>query len=227
MRYALVQDIRAEATPAARGVCSNCGSPMIARCGRVKVWHWAHKGRHPCDPWWEAETDWHRSWKDRFPKDWQEVVHTDEITGEKHIADVKNSFGLVIEFQHSPLHPSELLARETFYRDMIWIVDGCRGELDAAFFRMGLGKAIQENPLAFPLQWWGRSRLLHNWSEAKSNVYLDFGGDDLWRLVFFNTTKKVGAVGPIHKSALIEDCMTGTNIRVSYRSQNDNASQLE
>lgn len=53
------------------------------------MWHWAHKGRLPCDPWWEPETEWHRMWKDYFPSQNQEVVHFDAATGEKHVADVK------------------------------------------------------------------------------------------------------------------------------------------
>jgi hypothetical protein len=191
---------------------------MVAKCGRIKVWHWAHKGRPPCDPWWEAETEWHRGWKNKFPADWQEIVHVDEATGEKHIADVKNPWGLVVEFQHSPLQAAELAARESFYGNLIWIVDGCRGELDASFFKMGLGKAIQENPLAFAVQWWGRSRLLHNWSEANAKVYFDFGEEMLWRLILFDKAKNIGVVGPLPKQALIQDCQTGLTQRVSFRS---------
>ncbi|WP_425595275.1 competence protein CoiA family protein [Pseudophaeobacter arcticus] len=42
-----------------RGECPYCGSEMIARCGQVKVHHWAHKSTENCDPWWENETNWH------------------------------------------------------------------------------------------------------------------------------------------------------------------------
>ena len=69
---------------------------MVARCGEVRVRHWAHKGRRLCDPWWENETEWHRAWKDQFPADWQEVVCYAE-DGERHIADVKTHAGWVIE----------------------------------------------------------------------------------------------------------------------------------
>jgi ssDNA-binding Zn-finger/Zn-ribbon topoisomerase 1 len=66
MRRALVDGAKAEAQPKLRGECTGCGGEMVAKCGRVKVWHWAHKGAPPCDPWWENETEWHREWKDRF-----------------------------------------------------------------------------------------------------------------------------------------------------------------
>lgn len=75
MRFALVNGEKAEPQPGFRGICPNCQSEMVAKCGRVKVWHWAHKGQPSCDPWWELETQWHRSWKDHFPIDWQEVTH--------------------------------------------------------------------------------------------------------------------------------------------------------
>jgi competence protein CoiA len=101
MRYAIVDETRVEARPKLRGTCPNCRAEMVAKCGHVKVWHWAHKGRPPCDPWWESETDWHRAWKDAFPTEWQEVCHIDPVTGEKHIADIKSPFGLDLQL---PVH---------------------------------------------------------------------------------------------------------------------------
>lgn len=87
------------------------------------MWHWAHQSRKHCDPWWENETAWHRAWKGCFPEAWREVVHFDEQTGEKHVADVKTARGMVIEFQHSSMSPEELASREAFYGHMAWIVD--------------------------------------------------------------------------------------------------------
>ncbi len=101
MRFALVEGSKREPQPKQRGECPHCDEDMIAKCGRVKVWHWAHKGKRHCDQWWENETEWHRSWKDEFPTDWQEIGQQDEETGEKYLADVKTTHGLVIEFQHS------------------------------------------------------------------------------------------------------------------------------
>lgn len=218
MRYAYVGGVKVEAQPTLIGTCRNCGGELIAKCGRVKVWHWAHKGNPQCDPWWESETEWHRGWKDKFPKEWQEVIHFDPVTGEKHIADVKNPFGLVVEFQHSPISPAEMQAREEFYGEMVWIVDGLRGDLDKSHFDTGLNHSpIQKNPLAYSVHWWGRSRLLHNWGEAKAKVFLDFGDEHLWRLVTFNPDTKRGAVGPLARTALLEDCLTGTTFRVSAK----------
>jgi len=73
MKYALNDGNKVEASKGAKGFCPSCGSELIAKCGEVNVNHWAHKGNRNYDSWWENETDWHRSWKDKFPMDWQEA----------------------------------------------------------------------------------------------------------------------------------------------------------
>ena len=218
MRFALVNGERSEPKPQLRGVCTNCGSEMVAKCGRYKVWHWAHKARTMCDPWWESETEWHRAWKDEFPTEWQEVRHEDPPTGEAHIADVKNPYGLVIEIQHSPIDPVELQVRECFYGEMIWIVDAREV---AGHFWVGLSGPIQYDPLAYGFVWWGRSRFPHGWSEATKKVYLDLGDTNAWRLVTFDRDKKVGVLGPLPKKTLIEDCRNGTEIRIAVGEEGD------
>ncbi len=98
MRFALSNDERIEAIKGAKGVCPCCGNVLVAKCGEVYIHHWAHKKK--CDDyWWENETEWHRNWKNKFPKEGQEVTQYAESV-EKHIADLKTSSGWVIEFQH-------------------------------------------------------------------------------------------------------------------------------
>lgn len=201
MRFAIVNGKKVEATPKAKGVCSNCNSELIARCGRVKVWHWAHKGSPPCDPWSEAETKWHRNWQSCFPREWQEVSHVDPITGEKHIADVKTPFGLVIEFQHSPIKPEERASREEFYKKMIWVVDGNRAQTDRYYFEAGLRQLEKDRP-EFQVRWEGSSRLLQNWSESRAKVFIDFGQEWFWKLVQFDQSTKIGTVEAVLKIRL-------------------------
>lgn len=124
MKYAMVEGVRSEALPRAKGLCCACGNPTVAKCGEKILWHWAHVSRKMCDKWWENETAWHRRWKSYFPDEFQEIVHFDEATGEKHIADVKTANGMVIEFQNSPMSPQEMRSREEFYGKMIWILNG-------------------------------------------------------------------------------------------------------
>lgn len=183
MKYALVNDERQEAQTGLSGKCTCCGHPTVAKCGEVKIWHWAHRGKRMCDAWWENETKWHRAWKEQFPKEWQEVVHLAE-DGEKHIADVKIKQGYVIEFQHSLIKPEERKAREDFYRKMVWVIDGTRRLKDKDKF-MG---AKYSEPMGSKIGVEGvrnhfcESALLRDWSDSRVPVFFDFGEEVLWCL---------------------------------------------
>ena len=218
MKFALINDQKTDPTPKATGNCQFCGSQMVAKCGNIKIWHWAHKAKSSCDPWWENETEWHRQWKNKFPASWQEVIHVDPSTSEKHIADVKTPHGLVIEFQNSPMNLAEMESREAFYDDMIWIVNGdTNNTLNKGYFMMGLCREpIQKNPLAYQVAWWGRSQFLSNWGKASTKVYLDFGDEVLWRIILYKDGENMAAVAPIDKQAFIEDCLNEQSVRVSY-----------
>ena len=130
MKFANIDGIRCEATKSGqRGICPGCGASVVAKCGRVKVNHWAHLSGKDCDSWHEPETEWHRMWKNQFPVEWQEKDFIDEKTGDHHRADVHTPHGLTIEFQHSAIKPEECNSREKFYSSvggMIWVVDGTR-----------------------------------------------------------------------------------------------------
>jgi len=134
MQFALVDNQRKEAEHGEKGICPLCLQPVIAKCGKIKVNHWAHKSNAKCDSWSEPETEWHRTWKNNYPTDWQEKIMHDEKTNEKHIADVCTQDNLVIEFQHSPIKDEERISREQFYKNMIWVVDGTRLKKDFSRF---------------------------------------------------------------------------------------------
>jgi hypothetical protein len=124
VKYAMVDSERIEAQPNMKGSCPACGKETVSKCGKILIWHWAHRPVRHCDPWWEGETDWHREWKGWFAPEQQEVIHLDPQTGEKHIADVKTKDGVVIELQNSPMDLDEMRSREKFYGRMVWIVNG-------------------------------------------------------------------------------------------------------
>ena len=90
----------------------------MPKCGEIKTWHWAHEAVRDCDPWYEPETEWHRSWKAHAP---EERV---EVTMGPHRADIVGSDGGVIELQHSSIGPDEIRDREAFYGRMVWLIDG-------------------------------------------------------------------------------------------------------
>lgn len=123
MQYSIINGHRIKATPKLIGMCPVCNAPTRSKCGNINLWHWAHITFKHCDSWWETESEWHRNWKNNFAPECQEVVHQDELTGERHIADIKTQNGLVIELQHSTISIEELEERESYYKNMIWLVD--------------------------------------------------------------------------------------------------------
>lgn len=176
MHLALVDGARTPPSPGLSGVCPACGRDMVAKCGDVRIHHWAHLGRRVCDGWWEPETEWHRTWKNHFDLSWQEVIGHDDASGEKHIADVRTAEGLVIEFQHSYLRAEERRAREAYYGNMVWVVDGTRVPRDYKRFQsrgnaMGSGKRPGEFTVYYP-----EDCFSENWLGSSVPVFFDFRG---------------------------------------------------
>ena len=182
MRFALSNNERIEPTKGAKGVCPSCGSELVAKCGEIKRHYWSHKKK--CDDhWWENETEWHRNWKNKFPKEWQEIIQRDE-SGEKHIADVKTGSGWTIEFQHSPISKEERDSRDYFYNKLIWIVDGTRRKTDIEQFDNLIYHAsnISNEPFilrVFDEETLDRFRLNQEWGSSKSLVLFDFGKSEV------------------------------------------------
>ncbi len=120
MIFALDNGNRIAATPGAKAICPSCGTNVLAKCGSIKTWHWAHE-RAECDAWQEGMTEWHLKWQSKFPVDLQEVVIRKD--GVFHRADVLLPNGRVVEFQHSSIGVEEIQERERFYGSMIWVFD--------------------------------------------------------------------------------------------------------
>jgi competence protein CoiA len=176
MKFALVNGEKAEAIKGMKGRCPNCGSEVIAKCGDFKIDHWAHKSIHNCDTWWESETEWHRQWKSNYLPEWQEVSLFNKITNEKHIADVRTGEGLIIEFQHSFIKPNERIAREQFYKNMVWVVDGSRLKRDYLRFINATSSFRQTHNLRIFYVEYLANCFPSNWIESSVPVIFDFRG---------------------------------------------------
>jgi competence protein CoiA len=108
----------AEPTPGATGTCPLCGGAVLAKCGQINVWHWAHRAGQDCDPWTEPLTDWHRAYQRVVPAERCEVVIG------KHRADVVAPAGHVLELQHSTISVEDIAKREAHYgSSMVWLFD--------------------------------------------------------------------------------------------------------
>lgn len=204
MKYAVVNEKRQEAQPGLSAKCPGCEAPMLARCGEVNIWHWAHHGVRDCGLFWENETEWHRAWKGQFPEPWQEVFHRAE-SGEKFIADVKTDQGWVIEFQHSAIKPEERRSRNSFYPKLCWVVDGTKRKTDIPQFLETLRKGSQIHPSlnCFKVSS-DKNRLLREWSDSDAPVFFDFGpGASLWWLLPKSLNGKREFVGAFSRAEFI------------------------
>ena len=104
--------------------CPVCGAKMILKAGDVNAWHFAHEANTCSDTWNYDMSEWHRDMQEQFPLECREVVMTHN--GETHRADVFKD-NVVVEFQHSPISPSEFTARNNFYNGLgykvAWVFD--------------------------------------------------------------------------------------------------------
>jgi len=178
MIWGIIGNKRVRAFPSGRAFCPICKEELIAKCGEIKIWHWAHKSSKECDPWHKEETEWHIKWKENFPKEFQEVKIG------KHRADIRTKKGLVIEFQSSSISPSEIKEREAFYKNMVWVLNG---------------KTIAKNFFPFKLRykwrWFPKS-----FKTATRDIYIDKGDIFLYKLI---TVGNEGVFRKVSKIAFI------------------------
>ncbi len=131
----------------------------------------------------------------------------DALSGELHIADVKTAADLVIEFQRSSIHPDEVRAREDFYGQMIWVIDGQKNEADRFNFRNMRSNPNSDGISQF--QWFGRSTLFSRWHTLKP-VFIDFGpGDGFWRILRYDPKSKRGLAGLCDISVFVTQASNG------------------
>lgn len=187
MLYAESNGQRIEAKPKARAVCPGCGQEVIAKCGEIVAWHWAHKV-NDCDAWAEGETEWHLAWKRRF----RNVEVTIRRDGEWHRADAVTNGGWVVEFQHSAISTGDIAIREKFYKNMIWIFDATEASKPVDRQAPWGGDVWQERRLTLYAENHPRSDenyVTFRWKHPRKSiaassklVYLDLGDGWLLRL---------------------------------------------
>ena len=99
-------------------MCTGCEQEVVAKCGLIVCWHWAHRA-DDCDLWYEPMSAWHRAWQNRFPREQTEVVMRRD--GEHHRADIVLGHGGVLELQASAISVEDIARREKFYKHMAWL----------------------------------------------------------------------------------------------------------
>jgi competence protein CoiA len=206
MKWGIFDNQKIEASPNKKAYCELCNGELIPKCGTIKIWHWAHKSKVECDPWWEPESEWHISWKNEFPKEQQEVIIkkcTDYIW-RKHRADISVN-SKIIELQATSISPKEITERENFYNDMIWILNGRRLAINLEF------RKKKENIITFrwkhpPKSWWN----------AKKKIFIDLiFGDKLFLIKKVYHNIPCGGYGVfLNKEELLNEVKNGRFDRV-------------
>lgn len=157
-----------------KGVCPFCGETLVARCGNIRMHHWAHPSDSQC-PYKENKGEWHIDWQNEFPDDWQEVLLVDPATNEKNIADIQTLTGFVLEFQHSHIKDEEKTARENFYKNMVWVVDGVNWKKIDSFFENKFKNLSEKEPEKFHIDRYDyETNFSIIWADATVPIVYDF-----------------------------------------------------
>lgn len=106
------------ATPNTRASCPECGQRVIAKCGPILTWHWAHWSLGDCSN--QGETEWHREWKAWAYENGCQIEH--KIV-EGFRADVVTPNGRVVELQSKALPVETTRERESAYLGRLtWLI---------------------------------------------------------------------------------------------------------
>lgn len=205
MYYAIVGGVRTKPEKGLSGLCPQCRTEVISKCGEVMAHHWAHKTLRECDTWAEGETQWHIDWKSRFEPKFLEVTIR---KGDKvHRADVKFDHGLVLEIQNSPIKVNEIKKRNYFYQNIAWIINGQRlsRDLDIMNDLIKSKESIRE-PISISSKNLGFKK---TWSQIEKPVLIDFGDFTGIKESYIFLYLSVGDeeyLYPIIKNNFIESC---------------------
>jgi hypothetical protein len=91
---------------------------------------------------------------------------------------VRSRHGLVIEFQHSHIDPHERSARESFYGNMVWVVDCTRLMRDYSRFAKGKDSLRPTNIRGYFLLSFPEECFPRMWLDSSVPVIFDFRGLD-------------------------------------------------
>lgn len=127
MLRALVNNILSEPLhETVSGLCPYCKTPVIPKCGSVKIHHWAHKNKSlHCI--YEPMTEWHLEWQKYAESFGYETEKLFLSENGDRIADIYIPENKVIELQHSSIDTKTAVGRcesyKTFGMRLSWIFD--------------------------------------------------------------------------------------------------------
>ena len=189
MKYAMINSQKVEAKPNLKGaLCPKCKSEMIAKCGSIRIHHWAHKKGAHCDEWAEPENAWRLNWLKAFEGFRQEEII--KQGNESHFVDVLTENGTPILFRQKAPSSDDMAKMESFFRGLIWFANmGASIRACKAFEKAMIEQFITESEIKNVWLCSCEKGIPAAWLDAKYPVFLDFRcseeivNDYLWCLM--------------------------------------------
>lgn len=186
------------------GICPCCRGQVVAKCGDINAWHWAHRAGPDCDKWSEPTTNWHRNWQRYLATLGARIEVAIGADGVRHRADAVLRNGFVVELQHSGISPAEIAEREDFYKRMIWVFDVTEAYAADRF-------NIRERQGFDSFRWKQPRKAV---AFARAPVRLDLGSGEVFRLKAMRPDAPCGGWG---KWSYVPDLDTPTSSTNSIR----------
>lgn len=168
-------------SPGSRARCVDCDMVLIAKCGEISVWHWAHESGGDICIGSGGEGAWHRAWKA-----WAELQGaTTEVIEGTHRADIMWPDGRVYEMQSTYLSAVDIRKREDHWGDRLtWIYRFTPGRWDR-LTNIGEGWFVWRRPATSmalherPVIWHHRERLYQIEVRARGNdIHIKFAAGE-------------------------------------------------
>lgn len=162
-----------------RASCPTCENEVIAKCGDVRIDHWAHANTvSKCNL--RDETVWHRMHKKRLLDAGHDIDQPKSMDGEARVIDGRVDDVLGVEFVRTPPQPEEIRLMEDMHGPMVWVL-----QREHSYDKFQFGRSWDDGtelPSDDEHFYWkrGPKRLL----EVGQHLYLDFAEKkgELWEV---------------------------------------------
>lgn len=179
--------------PNTRARCVDCDTVLIAKCGEINAWHWAHEAGGDICTGSGGEGAWHRAWKAWAAGQGATV----EVVDGQHRADISWPDGRIWEMQSSYLSAGDIRKREQHWGEgLTWIYRITPGRW-GRLINIGEGWFAWKRPApsmalhSRPVIWHHRARLYNITTRAQgSAVHIKFanGEPDQYGPVMYGST---------------------------------------
>lgn len=157
--------------------CPCCLKRMRARVGDVRRPHWAHESCERCDEWWEEESEWRNAWITELTgSDKIDVENVLEKDGERHFYDARFNEKTIAIFRRGRLSIEQIRAREQFFGEMFWFVEGKESEFGRlnSHLESGALVPVPNAQRCYEYKMLPATPFFSRWADCRMPVVFDF-----------------------------------------------------